>query len=47
VNEGLSGWYGLLMILIVLGFVGLIASVLGAAVLRLMLRDDVYFPDEQ
>ena len=46
-NEGLSGWYGLLMILAVLGFVSIVVSVLGAAILRLMLRDDVYFPEEQ
>jgi hypothetical protein len=46
-NEGLSGWYGLLMILAVLGFVAVVAGVLGAAIMRLMLRDDVYFPEEQ
>lgn len=45
-NEGLSGWYGLLMILIVAGGGLLVVSVLGAAALRLMLRDDVYAPEE-
>lgn len=35
------------MIFIVLGIIGLVVSVLGAAILRLMLRDDVYYPEEQ
>lgn len=46
-NEGLSGWYGLLMILIVVGLFSVVGSVLGAAALRYMLRDDVYYPEEQ
>lgn len=45
-NEGLNGWYGLLMILAVAGFVLTVVGVLGAAAIRLMLRDDVYFPEE-
>ncbi len=46
-NEGLNGWYGLLMILAVVGVFGLIGTILGTAAIRLMLKDDVYFPDEQ
>ena len=46
-EDALGGWYGLLMIFIVLGFIGLVVSVLGAAIMRLMLRDDVYYPEEQ
>ena len=45
-NEGLSGWYGLLMMLIVAGGALTVVAVLGAAMLRLMLRDDVYSPEE-
>lgn len=46
-NEGLSGWYGLLMILAVAGLVLTVVGVLGAAALRLMLKDETYFPDER
>lgn len=45
-NEGLNGWYGLVMILAVVGLFGTVALVLGFAAMRLMLRDDVYFPEE-
>lgn len=46
-NEGLNGWYGLLMILAVVGVFAVIGSILGAAAIRLMLKDDVYFPEEK
>ena len=46
-NEGMSGWYGLLMILAVVGFLATVLGVLGAAAMRLMLKDDVYFPEER
>lgn len=45
-NEGVNGGYGVLMIFAVLGLFLLIGGVLGAAALRLMLRDEVYYPDE-
>ena len=45
-NEGLSGWYGLLLILVIVGFIGTIVSVLGFAAMRLMLKDETYFPEE-
>ena len=45
-NEGLSGWYGLLMILIVVGILAVVGGVIGAAALRYMLNDETYFPDE-
>ena len=46
-NEGLNGWYGLVMIFAVLGVFAVIGTILGAAAIRLMLKDDVYFPDER
>ncbi len=46
-NEGLNGWYGLVVIFAVVGIIALVGSILGAAAIRLMLRDDVYFPDER
>jgi hypothetical protein len=45
-NEGVNGGYGVLMILAVLAVVLPIVGTLGFAALRLMLRDDVYFPEE-
>ena len=44
-NEGLDGWYGLVMILAVTGLLVTVAGLLGFAAMRLMLKDDVYFPD--
>ena len=46
-NEGVSGWYGWWFLLAVAGFVVTVVAVLGAAALRLMLKDDVYFPEEK
>ena len=46
-NPGLNGWYGLLMIVVVVGFLTTIASVLGFAAMRLMLNDERYFPEER
>ena len=46
-NEGLSGWYGLLMILAVVGLLVTVLGVLGAAAIRLMLKDETYFPEEK
>ena len=45
-NEGVSGWYGLMLVLLLAGIGLVIASVLGAAALRLMLKDETYFPEE-
>lgn len=46
-NEGLNGWYGLAMIFAVLALIAPVVCVLGAAALRLMLRDEVYYPEER
>ena len=46
-NEGLNGWYGLVMIFAVVGLFAVVGGLLGTAAIRLMLRDDVYFPDER
>lgn len=46
-NEGVSGWYGLLLVLVIAGFVALVLGVLGAAALRLMLKDETFFPEER
>ncbi|GEM_PF-4389274 len=46
-NEGLSGWYGLLMILAIVGLLVTVLGVLGAAAMRLMLKDEIYFPEEK
>lgn len=45
-NEGLSGWYGLLMILAVVGLLATVGGVLGMAAIRYMLNDETYFPEE-
>lgn len=46
-NEGLNGWYGLAMIILVVGILAVPAVLLGAAAMRLMLKDDLYFPEEK
>ena len=45
-NEGVSGWYGLLLIVAIVGFLATIGSVLGLAAMRLMLKDETYYPEE-
>ena len=45
-NEGVSGWYGVWLILAIVGLLATVGGVLGAAALRLMLKDETYFPDE-
>ena len=46
-NGGVSGWYGLWFMLAIIGLAVTVLGVLGAAAMRLMLRDEVYFPEEQ
>ena len=46
-NEGVSGWYGLWAFLAIAGLVVTVLAVLGAGALRLMLKDDVYYPEER
>ena len=46
-SGGVSGWYGLWMMLAIMGLAVTILGVLGAAALRLMLKDEVYFPEEK
>ena len=46
-SGGVSGWYGLWFMLAIMGLAVTVLSVLGAAALRLMLKDEIYFPEEQ
>jgi hypothetical protein len=43
-NDGLNFWHGILLFLLIAGLLGVIGAFLGAAAIRLSVRDD-YFED--
>jgi len=43
-SEGLNFWYGILIFLIIVGFLAIVGGLLAFAAIRLSVRDD-YFED--